>query len=87
MNRLLTRRQQTGPIFVRGVQPGDVLAIEIHHIQPEGHARSRALARTDQYYETVRHCFLEIEAGRCRFLGVGQVPLRPLLITPSSVRR
>jgi len=39
-------RQQTGPIFIRGVQPGDLLAIEIHDIRPEGHARSRAMAKT-----------------------------------------
>ena len=81
-------RQQTGPIFVRGVQPGDLLAIEIHDIRPEGHARSRALAKTGAYYETVRHCFLEIADGRCRFPGVGQVPLRTMIgeihVTPAD---
>ena len=31
-------REETGPIFVRGIKPGDVLAIEIQNIVPEGHA-------------------------------------------------
>ena len=81
-------RQQTGPIFIRGVQPGDILAIEIHDIRPEGHARSRAMAKTGGYYQTVRHCFLEIADGMCRFPGVGQVPLRTMIgeihVTPAD---
>ncbi len=81
-------RQQTGPIFIRGVQPGDLLAIEIHEIRPEGHARSRAMAKTGGCYETVRHCFLEIADGMCRFPGVGQVPLRTMIgeihVTPAD---
>ena len=31
-------REETGPIFVRGIQPGDMLAIRIEEIVPEGHA-------------------------------------------------
>jgi len=81
-------RQQTGPIYVRGVQPGDVLAIEVEDIRPEGHARSRAIARAEAYYETVRHCFLEIADGMCRFPGVGQLPLRTMIgeihVTPAD---
>jgi len=29
-------REETGPIFVRGIETGDVLAIHIEDIQPEG---------------------------------------------------
>jgi len=31
-------REETGPIFVRGIEPGDVLAVHIVDIQPVGHA-------------------------------------------------
>jgi len=31
-------REETGPIFVRGVEPSDVLAIRVEDIRPEGHA-------------------------------------------------
>jgi acetamidase/formamidase len=31
-------REETGPILIHGVQPGDWLAIEIEDIQPVGHA-------------------------------------------------
>jgi len=31
-------RQETGPIFVKGIAPGDVLAIHVEDIRPEGHA-------------------------------------------------
>ena len=65
-----------------------MLAIEVVDIRPEGHARSRAIARTEAYYETVRHCFLEIADGMCRFPGVGQVPLRTMIgeihVTPAD---
>ena len=30
--------EETGPIFVHGIEPGDVLAIHIEDINPEGHA-------------------------------------------------
>ena len=88
VNKPFIPRQQTGPIYIRGVQPGDMLAIEVVDIRPEGHARSRAIARTESYYETVRHCFLEIADGMCRFPGVGQVPLRTMIgeihVTPAD---
>lgn len=31
-------REETGPIFVKGIEPGDVLAIHILDVRPEGHA-------------------------------------------------
>ena len=31
-------REETGPIFVKGIEPGDVLRIQIENITPEGHA-------------------------------------------------
>jgi len=31
-------REETGPIFVKGIEPGDVLRIHIQNIRPEGHA-------------------------------------------------
>jgi len=36
-------REETGPIFVNGIEPGDVLAIHIESIRPEGHASGLAL--------------------------------------------
>jgi len=38
--KVYREREETCPIFVKGIQPGDVIAIHIEHIQPEGHASS-----------------------------------------------
>ena len=73
------KRQLSGPIYVNGVKPGDSLIIEILEINPVGHARSRVVAKSGDHFETVRHCFLEIIAGKCLFPGVGATPLRPMI--------
>lgn len=56
-------REETGPIFVKGVGPGDVLAIHIDDIQPVGHA-------TGGWWRDPKvSSFLPIEGDRVLFPG------------------
>ena len=56
-------REETGPIFIKGVQPGDVLAIHIEDIQPVGHA-------SGGWWEDPKVAsFLPIEEDRVLFPG------------------
>ncbi len=73
------RREQTGPIYVRGIEPGDTIAIEIHEVRPEGHARSRVIVPANGAYDTVRQSFIEVRGDECHFPGVGWIPLRPMI--------
>lgn len=65
-------RQETGPIFVEGIEPGDVLAIEIIAIQPEGHAAGGGA-------EGRRRSFLPIQDGRVHFPGGLVHPLEMMI--------
>ena len=56
-------REETGPIYVDGFRAGDVLAIHIEDIQPEGHASGAG------FDETGRNSFLPIEDESVLFPG------------------
>lgn len=56
-------REETGPIHIEGIDVGDVLAIEILDIQPEGHAAGGPSDASDT------RSFLEIRDGRVHFPG------------------
>jgi amidase len=73
-------REETGPVFVKGVKPGDVLAIEILDIRPEGHASG------GWWDDPKVASFLEISDNRVIFPGglatqvrmmIGDVRLQP----------
>ncbi|MFH1085196.1 MAG: acetamidase/formamidase family protein, partial [Chloroflexota bacterium] len=62
-----SEREETGPIYVRGIAPGDVLAIEILDIAPVGHASGRGMeGRT---YHPGGGDLLPIRDGRVWFPG------------------
>ena len=61
-------RRETGPIFVNGIAPGDVLAIHIEAIEPEGHARG------GQWDDSNLNSFLEIKDGKVHFPGGLRAP-------------
>jgi len=56
-------REETGPIFARGIQAGDVLHIHIDDIRPEGHASGPRIS------EDGPNSFLPIEGDRVLFPG------------------
>ena len=66
-------REETGPIFVKGVEPGDVMAIHIEDIQPEGHASG------GWWQDPKENSFLEIADGRVHFPGNLRAPLRMMI--------
>jgi amidase len=74
-------RQETGPIFIKGIQPGDILAIHIVDIQPEGHASG------GWWHDPNVNSFLTIEDGKVHFPGGLWVPLQMMIgdiyVTPN----
>lgn len=66
-------REETGPVLVKGIQPGDILAIEILDIRPEGHASGGSADASG------RGSFLEIRDGRVHFPGHLAHPLRMMI--------
>jgi len=76
----LRGREETGPIFVKGIEPGDVLAIHIEAIEPVGHAKGGPWDEPGS--------FLEIRDGKVHFPGGLWAPLRMMIgdiyITPSG---
>lgn len=75
-------REETGPIHVKGIAAGDVLAIHVEDIQPEGHAGGGA------FDDTGRGAFLPIEADRVLFPGGLWAPKRMMIgdiyVTPAE---
>lgn len=75
-------REETGPIFVNGIQPGDVLAIHIEDIRPEGHASGGWWRKPDE------NSLLEIKGDRVLFPGGLSSPLQMMIgdiyITPEG---
>lgn len=66
-------REETGPIFVKGIKPGDVIAIEILDIRPEGHAAGG-------WWEDPKvKSFLEIKDGKVHFPGGLRTPVRMMI--------
>ena len=74
-------REETGPIYIRGIRAGDVLAIHIEDIQPQGHASG------GWWDDPKVNSFLEIEDGKVRFPGGLWAALRPMIgdiyVTPA----
>lgn len=66
-------REETGPIFVKGIAPGDILAIEILDIQPEGHASG------GWWNDPKVNSFLAIRDGRVHFPGGLWAPLHMMI--------
>ncbi len=66
-------REETGPIFVKGIEPGDVMAIHVEDIQPEGHASG------GWWKDSKVNSFLEIKDGRVYFPGGLWAPLRMMI--------
>jgi amidase len=66
-------REETGPISVKGIESGDVLAIEILDIRPEGHASGGSADGSE------RGSFLEIRDGEVHFPGHFSHPLRMMI--------
>lgn len=66
-------REETGPIFVRGIEPGDTLAVHIEAIEPVGHASGGWWDEPDV------NSFLEIEDDKVHFPGGLSAPLRPMI--------
>lgn len=75
-------REETGPIFIRGVQPGDVLRIQIEDIQPVGHASG------GWWRDPQENSFLRIEQGRVHFPGGLSTPVQMMIgdiyVTPEE---
>jgi amidase len=75
-------REETGPIYVRGIEPGDVLAVHIEDIQPEGHASG------GWWDDPKVNSFLEIVDERVHFPGDLWAPLHAMIgdiyVTPPA---
>ena len=75
-------REETGPIFVKGIEPGDVLRIQIECITPEGHASG------GWWRDPKENSFLRLEGGRVHFPGGLSVPQRMMIgdiyVTPDE---
>ena len=75
-------REETGPVFVRGIEPGDVLAIHIESVRPEGHASG------GWWDDPKENSFLRIENGKVYFPGGLWAPLEMMIgdiyVTPEE---
>jgi amidase len=75
-------REETGPIYVKGIGPGDVLAVHIEAIRPEGHASG------GWWHDPHVNSFLKIEDEAVRFPGGLWAPLRMMVgdiyVTPAE---
>jgi amidase len=75
-------REETGPIWVKGVEAGDVLAVHIEDIRPEGHASG------GWWDDPHVNSFLRIEGERVVFPGGLWAPLHMMIgdiyVTPAG---
>jgi amidase len=75
-------REETGPIFVNGLEAGEVLRIQIEAIRPEGHASG------GWWRDPKENSFLKLEDGRVHFPGGLSVPQRMMIgdiyVTPDG---
>lgn len=75
-------REETGPICVKGIEPGDVLRIEISDIRPEGHASG------GWWRDPKENAFLRLQDGRVHFPGGLSVPehmmIGDIYVTPDG---
>jgi amidase len=76
-------REETGPVFIQGIRPGDALAIHLEAIQPVGHA-------SGGWWDAPGvNSFLEIANGRVHFPGGLWAPRRLMIgdiyVTPEHL--
>jgi amidase len=75
-------REETGPIYVKGIDPGDVLRIQIENITPEGHASG------GWWRDPKENSFLRLQNGRVHFPGGLSVPQQMMIgdiyVTPDG---
>ena len=71
-------REETGPIFVRGAQPGDMLAVHIEQIDIVGLPHAHGWGPLSETYPQKAMGF-PVENGRCKLPGGISVPLRPMV--------
>ncbi len=80
--KVYREREETGPIFVKGIVPGDVLAVEIVDIAPEGHASGGS------WDDPEVNSFLEISRGKVHFPGGLNAPVHMMIgdiyVTPAA---
>ena len=80
--KVYREREETGPIFVSGIKPGDVLAVEILDISPKGHASGGS------WDDSEVNSFLEISQGKVHFPGGLATPVRMMIgdiyVTPNA---
>lgn len=76
-------REETGPIFVRGAAPGDMLAVRVEGIEIVGlpHAHWKRGPLGEDYHR--RHLpgpmAFPVEDGSCRLPGGIRVPVKPMI--------
>jgi len=85
--QIYREREETGPVFVQGIEPGDILAIHIENIEPVGHASG------GWWDDPKVSSFLQIEGDRVLFPGnlwsrkrmmIGDIYVTPALVeTPN----
>jgi amidase len=66
-------REETGPIFIKGIAPGDVIAIRIEAIEPVGHASG------GWWEDPEVASFLPVEGDRVLFPGGLWAPKRMMI--------
>ena len=66
-------REETGPIYIKGIDKGDILAIHIENIFPEGHASGGSANNSD------KGSFLEIKDSNVYFPGGLTAPLKMMI--------
>lgn len=75
-------RQETGPIYIDGIAPGDVLAIHIEDIKPEGHASG------GWWRDPKENSFLRIQGGKVHFPSALTIPVHMMVgdiyVTPEE---
>ena len=75
-------REETGPIYVDGIEAGEVLRIQIDSITPEGHASG------GWWRDPQENSFLRLEDGRVHFPGGLSAPQRMMIgdiyLTPAD---
>jgi len=75
-------REETGPIYVRGIAAEDVLTVEILDIVAEGHASA------GPFDDSGRNALLPVEGGRVHFPGglwaLQRMMVGDIHVTPSS---
>jgi amidase len=72
-------REETGPIYVRGAEPGDMLAVHVDDIQfvglPHAHAARHPLVERYPQQPMV----FPIQGDRCQLPGDVRVPVSPMI--------